>query len=80
MRTRFFQFELTIPALDRRDVAKTPALPFENSLTDLPAVFRTLPSLVRKFVGNWANEDHEFVGFNLITPDKPKPAKRSPKR
>jgi circadian clock protein KaiB len=62
------------------DVSKKPRAAIENNLTALPAVFRTLPAPVRKFVGNWANEDHELVGFDLITQDKPKPAKRSSKR
>jgi circadian clock protein KaiB len=61
------------------DVSKNPRAAVENNLTALPAVFRTLPSPVRKFVGNWANEDHELVGLDLITQDKPKPAKRSSK-
>jgi circadian clock protein KaiB len=62
------------------DVSKAPQVAIENNLIALPVVFRTLPSPVRKFVGNWANDDHELVGFGLITRDKPKPAKRSPKR
>jgi circadian clock protein KaiB len=59
------------------DVSKNPRAAIENNLVALPAVFRTLPSPVRKFVGNWANEDHELVGFDLITPDKPKAPRRS---
>ena len=58
------------------DVSKNPRAAVENNLTALPAVFRTLPSPVRKFVGNWANEDHELVGFDLITKDKPKAPRR----
>jgi len=61
------------------DVSKNPRAAVENNLTALPAVIRSLPSPVRKFVGNWANEDHVLVGFDLITQDKPKPAKRSSK-
>jgi circadian clock protein KaiB len=52
------------------DVSKNPRAAVENNLTALPAVFRTLPSPVRKFVGNWANEDHELVGFELVTQDQ----------
>ena len=59
------------------DVSKNPRVAIENNLTALPAVFRTLPAPVRKFVGNWANEDQELVGFDLIPQDKPKAAKRS---
>jgi circadian clock protein KaiB len=62
------------------DVSKNPRAAVENNLTALPAVFRTLPSPVRKFVGNWANEEHELVGFELLTQDKPKATKRSRKR
>ena len=58
------------------DVSKNPRVAVENNLTALPAVFRTLPSPVRKFVGNWANEKNELVGFELITQDKPKSASR----
>jgi circadian clock protein KaiB len=61
------------------DVSKNPRAAIDNSLTALPVVVRSLPSPVRKFVGNWANEDHELVGFDLITQDKPQPAKRSSK-
>jgi circadian clock protein KaiB len=62
------------------DVSKNPQVAIENNLIALPAVFRTLPSPVRKFVGNWVNDDYELVGFGLITQDKPKSAKRSAKR
>jgi circadian clock protein KaiB len=62
------------------DVSKTPQVAIENNLIALPAVFRTLPSPVRKFVGNWADEDYKLVGFGLIAQDEPKAAKRSPKR
>ena len=59
------------------DVSKNPRAAVENNLTALPAVFRTLPSPVQKFVGNWASESNELVGFELIKPDKPKAARRS---
>jgi circadian clock protein KaiB len=59
------------------DVSKNPRAAIENNLIALPAVVRTLPSPVRKFVGNWANEDNKLVGFELVTQDKPKAAKRS---
>ena len=59
------------------DVSKNPRAAVENNLTALPAVFRTLPSPVRKFVGNWANEEHQLVGFGLITQDKPKAPRHS---
>jgi circadian clock protein KaiB len=59
------------------DVSKNPRVAVENNLTALPAVFRTLPAPVRKFVGNWANEDNKLVGFELVTRDKPKGARRS---
>jgi circadian clock protein KaiB len=59
------------------DVSKNPRAAIENNLTALPAVFRTLPAPVRKFVGNWANENNQLVGFELITQDKPKAAKRT---
>jgi circadian clock protein KaiB len=62
------------------DVSKNPQVAIENNLTALPAVFPTLPSPVRKFVGNWADEDYKLVGFGLIAQDKPRAAKRSPKR
>jgi circadian clock protein KaiB len=58
------------------DVSKNPRAAVENNLTALPAVFRTLPSPVRRFVGNWANEKNELVGFELITQDKPKSTSR----
>lgn len=58
------------------DVYKNPLAAIENNLTALPAVVRTLPSPVRKFVGNWANEKRELVGLGLITQDKPKTTKR----
>ena len=59
------------------DVLKNPRAAVEHNLIALPAVVRTLPSPVQKFVGNWANEKHELVGFELITKDKPKVARRS---
>jgi circadian clock protein KaiB len=59
------------------DVSKNPRAAIENNLTALPAVVRTLPSPVRKFVGNWANEDNELVGFDLITQDRPKAPRHS---
>jgi circadian clock protein KaiB len=62
------------------DVLKNPKVAIENNLIALPAVVRTLPTPFRRFVGNWANNNHELVGFDLVTPDKPKPAKRSLKR
>jgi circadian clock protein KaiB len=62
------------------DVSKNPRAAIENNLVALPAVVRTLPAPVRKFVGNWANEDHQLVGFDVITQDKPKVARRSPRR
>jgi circadian clock protein KaiB len=43
------------------DVSNNPRATVENNLAALPAVFRTMPALVRKFVGNWANEDSELV-------------------
>jgi circadian clock protein KaiB len=58
------------------DVSKNPRVAVENNLTALPAVFRTLPSPVRKFVGNWADEDYKLVGFGLIRQDKPKSTSR----
>jgi circadian clock protein KaiB len=58
------------------DVSKNPRAAVENNLMALPAVIRTLPSPVRKFVGNWANEDDKLVGFELVTQDKPNAAKR----
>ncbi len=62
------------------DVSKNPRAAVENNLTALPAVFRTLPAPVRRFVGNWADENYELVGFGLIAQAKPKPTKPSPKR
>src|ERR1700722_19122324 len=62
------------------DVSKNPRAAVENNLTALPAVFRTLPAPVRKFVGNWANEDDKLVGFELVTQDKPKAVSRSSSR
>jgi circadian clock protein KaiB len=62
------------------DVSKNPRAAIENNLIALPAVVRTLPPPVRKFVGNWANEDYQLVGFGLIVQDKPKAARRSPRR
>jgi circadian clock protein KaiB len=61
------------------DVSKNPRVAVENNLVALPAVVRTLPSPVRKFVGNWASEDDKLVGFELVTQDKPKTGKRSPR-
>jgi circadian clock protein KaiB len=52
------------------DVSKNPQVAIENNLVALPAVVRTLPAPVRKFVGNWANENHELVGFELVTQDQ----------
>jgi hypothetical protein len=52
----------------------------EKNLIALPAVIRTLPAPVQKFVGNWANEENELVGFELIAQDKPNATKRSRKR
>ncbi|MBV9886820.1 MAG: circadian clock protein KaiB [Acidobacteria bacterium] len=59
------------------DVSKNPRASVENNLTALPAVVRTLPSPVRKFVGNWANERLELVGFELITQNMPEASQRS---
>jgi circadian clock protein KaiB len=54
------------------DVSKNPRAAILNNLTALPAVFRTVPAPVRRFVGNWADDDYKLVGFGLITQDKPK--------
>lgn len=62
------------------DVYKNPLAAIENNLTALPAVVRTLPSPVRKFIGNWANEKRELVGLGLITQDKAETKKRSRSR
>ena len=59
------------------DVSKNPRAAVENNLIALPAVVRTLPAPVRKFVGNWANEDNELMGFELVRQDKPRAARRS---
>ena len=59
------------------DVSKDPRAAVENNLTALPAVIRTLPAPVRKFVGNWANERLELIGFGLITQNMPEPKQRS---
>ena len=58
------------------DVSKNPQAAIENNLIALPAVVRTLPSPVRKYVGNWANEDHQLVGFGVIPQENPKAARR----
>jgi circadian clock protein KaiB len=57
------------------DVCKHPRAVIENNLTALPIVVRTLPAPIRRFVGNWMNENHQLVGFGLITKDKPKTTK-----
>jgi circadian clock protein KaiB len=62
------------------DVSQNRRAAVENNLTALPAVVRTLPSPVRKFVGNWANEKQELVGFGLVTQDMPKVKQLSPPR
>ena len=64
------------------DVSKNPRAAIENNLTALPAVFRTLPAPVRKFVGNWANEDNKLVGFELITqePKAARPPRHQPRK
>jgi circadian clock protein KaiB len=62
------------------DVSKNPRVAVENNLTALPAVFRTVPAPVRRFIGNWADDDYRLVGFGLITQDKSKAARRSPRR
>jgi circadian clock protein KaiB len=62
------------------DVSKNPRTAIDNNLIALPAVFRTLPFPVRKFVGNWGNEDHELVGLELVTQDQRQQSeKRRPK-
>jgi len=58
------------------DVSENPRAAVENNLTALPAVFRTVPAPVRRFVGNWADENYKLVGFGLITQDKPNSTSR----
>jgi circadian clock protein KaiB len=57
------------------DVSKNPRAAVENNLIALPAVFRTVPAPVRRFVGNWADENYELVGFGLIA-QEPKSTSR----
>jgi circadian clock protein KaiB len=59
------------------DVSKNPRAAVENNLTALPAVFRTLPSPARRFVGKLGKRKKELVGFELITQDKPESTSRT---
>ena len=59
------------------DVTENPRAAVENNLTARPAVFRTVPTPVRRFVGNWADENYKLVGFGLITQDKLKSTSRT---
>ena len=59
------------------DVTENPRAAVENNLTALPAVFRTVPAPVRRFVGNWADVNYKLVGFGLITQDKSKSTGRT---
>ena len=55
------------------DVSKNPRVAVENNLVALPAVVRTLPSPVRKFVGNWASENINWWGSNWSRKTNQKP-------
>jgi circadian clock protein KaiB len=56
------------------DVSRNPALAREHDLLALPAIIRTLPTPIQKYVGNLSDERGVAVGFNLAT-DKPRTVK-----
>jgi hypothetical protein len=58
------------------DAYKNPRAVIENNLIELPAVIRTLAAPTRRFVGNWMNENHQLVGFGLVSKDKLKATKQ----
>jgi circadian clock protein KaiB len=62
------------------DVSKNPRAAVQNNLTALPLVIRTLPAPIRKFVGNWTDENRQLVGFGLITEDAGKNTRRTSSR
>jgi circadian clock protein KaiB len=47
------------------DVRKNPGAAQENNLIALPAVFRTLPAPIRKFIGTFADKDGRLVRVDL---------------
>ncbi len=47
------------------DVYKNPGITQEHNLVALPAIFRTLPAPIRKFVGTFSDENGSLVRVDL---------------
>jgi circadian clock protein KaiB len=55
------------------DIAKFPELAKDRQIVATPAVFRTLPAPLRKFIGDLSQEDRALLGLDLFTPLKSRP-------
>jgi circadian clock protein KaiB len=55
----------------RRDIAKG------RQIVATPAVFRTLPAPLRKFIGDLSQKDRTLLGHDLFTPLKSRPPRRT---
>jgi len=62
--------------IDVVDVTHDPQVAIENNLIALPAIVRTLPPPLRRFIGNCAKEDKTLRGLGLIERDKPEDAEK----
>ncbi|MCU1239815.1 MAG: circadian clock KaiB domain protein [Candidatus Acidoferrum typicum] len=52
------------------DIAKRPDLAKDRQIVATPAVFRTLPAPLRKFIGDLSQTDKALLGLDLFTPLK----------
>ena len=50
------------------DIAYRPDLAKDRQIVATPAVFRTLPAPLRKFIGDLSQEDKALLGLDLFTP------------
>jgi circadian clock protein KaiB len=56
------------------DIANCPDLAKDRQIVATPAVFRTLPAPLRKFIGDLSQMDKALLGLDLFTPLKsPRP-------
>jgi len=52
------------------DIVKRPDLAKDRQIVATPAVFRTLPAPLRKFIGDLSQKDKTLLGLDLFTPMK----------
>jgi circadian clock protein KaiB len=52
------------------DITKFPGLAKDRQIVATPAVFRTLPAPLRKFIGDLSQKDRALLGLDLFTPLK----------